>query len=528
MDQKGAFSNCKAECFDFRQISKYFRNATQAQTHYHVISDKISSDLDLDDVFRYIDRTTSKIGQQYLYYKIRTIDSIERLNHSEQLVNLFEKQGDKSVKIKAELSKLSKGDSYLDELIHGKQIEKPSWFVLTYFLTLASVLSLLFSFINPAFLFVVLLVYIVNFTIHYANKANITYYLMAVAEFYKAIRIIKRIEKDNEIKKHFDGLPFLSRIYKIQNKTRFITFERNLSGNDVFTILWVLFEQVKILFNVEIILFFSFIDDIVRERESINQLFGVLGEIDASISISNLRSELPQMCKPVFVDDKIIDVVEIAHPLVENCVSNSLGLNHKSLLLTGSNMSGKTTFIRAFAINSILAQTIHACFAKSYKAPFFRIYSSIRIADSLFENSSYFLEEVLRIKEFIAESEKSGRCFFVLDEIFKGTNTAERISCGNSILSYLNKKQHLVFVSTHDIELTELLKQENYELYHFKEQVVDNQLIFDHKLRYGKLETRNAIKILELYDYPHEIITMANETLNIVEDKHIAKETLPI
>jgi len=98
----------------------------------------------------------------------------------------------------------------------------------------------------------------------------------------------------------------------------------------------------------------------------------------------------------------------------------------------------------------------------------------------------------------------------VLDEIFKGTNTVERISGGKAILSYLNSEKNAVLVATHDIELTELL--ENYELYHFSETIEKEELFFDHKLKSGKLKTRNAIKILELYNYPKEIIEEAKET----------------
>ena len=99
----------------------------------------------------------------------------------------------------------------------------------------------------------------------------------------------------------------------------------------------------------------------------------------------------------------------------------------------------------------------------------------------------------------------------MLDEIFKGTNTIERISGGKAILSYLNQKNHIVLVSTHDIELTELLEKENYNLYHFSEQIKNDELLFDHKLKSGKLKTRNAIKILELYNYPEKIISDARK-----------------
>ena len=131
-----------------------------------------------------------------------------------------------------------------------------------------------------------------------------------------------------------------------------------------------------------------------------------------------------------------IKTVAISHPLISSCIVNDLSLNNESLLLTGSNMSGKTTFIRSVAINSILAQTINTCFAKEYIAPYFKIYSSIRITDDLLENTSYYLDEVLTMKKLVDASMLDSPCLFVLDEIFKGTNTVERISGGKAILSF--------------------------------------------------------------------------------------------
>lgn len=520
IDDNDCFANCKPEHFNFDLISRYFYNTAKYKANYHLITDKVKDDIDLDEVFRYIDRTSSKIGQQFLYNKIRTIGTIEDLQKFEKLINIFESHPEKFNKTKEVLSRLNSDNSYyFEELIHGCQLEKPKWFILTYLFSGISMLFIVLSFFNPFFWVLLIGVFLVNFGFHYFNKSNLNYYLVAVSEFYKSIKIAKILEKDSEIKSYFGDLSFLTNIYKIKSKAQFISFEKQLNSNELYIIVWSIFELLKILFNIEIILFFRFIDDIIKEKENINNLFTLIGEIDASISVAKIRTENLQICKPIFTEDKIIEIEKITHPLIENCVSNSIKLNNRSLLLTGSNMSGKTTFIRIVSINSILAQTINTCFAEEYKAPFFKIYSSIRTSDNLFENTSYFLEEVLTIKEFISASEKNEPCFFVLDEIFKGTNTAERISAGNSILSYLNKRQHFVFVSTHDIELTELLKHDNYELYHFQEQIINNELIFDHKLKYGKLKTKNAIRILDLYNYPQEIITKANDTLSLFDYK---------
>lgn len=258
-------------------------------------------------------------------------------------------------------------------------------------------------------------------------------------------------------------------------------------------------------------MFYSFLGSITKQKKNIERLFTFIGEIDAAISTASLKSGNLKICTPTFNDDNELKVNEIHHPLIDNCITNDTHLIEKSMLLTGSNMSGKTTFIRTIAINSILAQTLNLCFAQSYAAPFYKIHSSIRITDDLLENTSYYLQEVLTIKQLIEASKDTSPCLFVLDEIFKGTNTIERISGGKAILSYLNKENHTVLVSTHDIELTELLVKDNYDLYHFSEQIKENNLFFDHKIKPGKLKTRNAIKILDLYKYPSEIIKEAKE-----------------
>ena len=314
-----------------------------------------------------------------------------------------------------------------------------------------------------------------------------------------------------EIKEHISDVSFLNKISRIKAKTEFIGFEKQLA-NEYALLFWMLAELLKIQFNIEYLIFFSFIDSITKEKKSIDTLFQFIGEIDCSLTAASIKEGKTENCIPNFTSKKEIVTKEISHPLIENCIPNDFSLSNKSLLLTGSNMSGKTTFIRTVALNSILAQTLNICFAKEYTAPFFKIYSSIRIADDLLEDTSYYLKEVLTIRELIKASEDKEPCLFVLDEIFKGTNTVERISGGKAILSHLNNKNHIVLVSTHDIELTGLLKKDNYELHYFSERIENEELFFDHKLKSGELKTRNAIKILELYDYPAEIIKDARKT----------------
>lgn len=501
------------EYFNFYIIKQYFENNFRKDQSYHQISERTSVDLDIDELFKFIDRTSSKIGQQYLYFKIRTIDTIEKLKKFDLLSNLFLNNEKLRVNSQLILSKLNSQNSYdLEKLINDKPIEKPNYLKFIYASSFTSVLLIIIGFFNPIFFLFLIPIFSINTIFHYKNKENVTYYISAVNQLSKALKVSKELSSFDEIKLHFSDLTFIKKVSTIQTKTEFIAFENQLT-NEYALLFWLIIELLKIQFMIEYIIFYSFVDSISKEKENIDKLFQFIGEIDSAISVASLKSDKLENCEPKFTTEKHIYTKEIIHPLIENCIANDINLSEKSLLLTGSNMSGKTTFIRTIAINSILAQTLNVCFAKEYSAPFMKVYSSIRITDDLLEDTSYYLKEVLTIKELIEASNDKNPCLFVLDEIFKGTNTIERISGGKAILSFLNKNNHIVLVSTHDIELTDLLVKENYELFHFSELIEKEELIFDHKLKEGKLKTRNAIKILELYKYPTEIITDARKTV---------------
>ncbi|UII24370.1 MutS-related protein [Fulvivirga ligni] len=155
------------------------------------------------------------------------------------------------------------------------------------------------------------------------------------------------------------------------------------------------------------------------------------------------------------------------------------------------------------------------CFAKSFTLQRTRVLSAIRISDDLMSEKSYYFEEVNTIKAMLEQSKTEAPCLFLLDEMFKGTNTIERISAGKSVLSYLNQGNNMVIISTHDIELAHLLA-DSYSLYHFAENVEGDEILFDYKIKEGHLKTTNAIRILEINGYPISVVDEAkaiSETL---------------
>lgn len=235
------------------------------------------------------------------------------------------------------------------------------------------------------------------------------------------------------------------------------------------------------------------------------------------LNIDDLREQLPYYCKPSKNETgERLYADGVYHPLITKCVPNDVSLSDKSMLITGSNMSGKTSFIRAVAINLLTAKTLNICFAKEFRIDTNRrLYSVIHTEDNLLEGKSYFFQEVENVKAALDKG-KEGNYLLIFDELFKGTNTMERIAINSAVFSDLAKTDNLVLASTHDLELTALLHNQ-YELYHFSETITDDKLQFDYKLKEGVAKEGNAIRILELCGYPSELVQSAKNILPLIQ-----------
>lgn len=178
-------------------------------------------------------------------------------------------------------------------------------------------------------------------------------------------------------------------------------------------------------------------------------------------------------------------------------------------------MSGKSTFMRTIGVNAIFSQTIYTCLASKYRTSFYKIVSSVSLNDNLVEGKSYYLCEAEAIHRVLKSCEKSNCCLALIDEIFNGTNPIERVGASVEILNYLIEKNTLTIVSTHDLQLTQMLK--GYESYYFNEDISNEGMRFDYNIRKGICKSRNAVKILDYLGYPNELISRINKRVEIVE-----------
>lgn len=240
-----------------------------------------------------------------------------------------------------------------------------------------------------------------------------------------------------------------------------------------------------------------------KSGRNLKKWFEVLGEIEALASLALLKYDHPDWAVPSFEKSSavIIDAVQAGHPLItKDCVLNDICFtsDHPIVLITGSNMSGKSTFLRTIGVNLVLAYTGAPVYAQSFSCQVMSLCTCMRVADNLQKNISSFYAEILRVK-MIIDQINSTKVFFLLDELFKGTNSADRHTAAKTIIHHLMEKGASGMVSTHDLDLEVLEKESAGKVlnHHFKEIYKGDKICFDYQLRRGVSDTRNAIFLIK-------------------------------
>lgn len=266
---------------------------------------------------------------------------------------------------------------------------------------------------------------------------------------------------------------------------------------------------VKILLNVllpvDYILARIFLTNKEKIRKKMPIWLDCWCELEALSALANFAWLNPEYVFPEFDNEKcLFNSQQLGHPLIKKIVkqTNDFQLDKTGdiILITGSNMSGKSTFLRTVGINICLAQTGSVVNAKRMTLQFMRLYTCIKIDDNLAEGLSYFYAEVKRLKFMLNELESTDTypLFYLIDEIYKGTNNQERLAGSRALIKSLGDKFGAGIVSTHDLELTSLESElKSLQNFHFTEHIVKDKMVFDFKLRKGPCPTTNALIIMK-------------------------------
>ena len=494
--------------YKMNNIATYFKNKDQKKG----IDDITWSDLSMDDIYKKINNTQSSAGREVLYDILRNpLCSLKELKKRDSIIEYFMNNFEERLKLQLILSNL--GNNYdANTTLCLFLDEDNSKNRLKFYRVLRAIpfISLLLIVINKSFLFITMLSVALNIFISFNNKnrkidvSGFTYIIKTINVAFK-IKDMKINVLDNNLENIAEDL---EKVKKIKKKS----ISKN--PNSVLSDLNIFSEYANMITLSELITYEKVKETIIKNKEYLKSIYEYVGGVDALISISSFRTSLDYYSKPQFLastkkEDNIINFEELYHPLINNPVSNSLDIN-KGVLITGSNASGKSTFIKSVAINQILCQSIYTSCSKKYEGTFFNIYTSMALKDDVLNEESYYMVEIKSLKRIIDKCNENMPCLCFVDEILRGTNTVERIASSSEVLSHLNKSNAICIAATHDIELTYLLEKE-YDNYHFEEEITDDDIVFDYKLNKGRAKSRNAIKLLSLIGYEQNIVEKAHE-----------------
>lgn len=239
-----------------------------------------------------------------------------------------------------------------------------------------------------------------------------------------------------------------------------------------------------------------------RYSDASEKWFLLLGELESLLSFSIFPGIINNSCLPDITEtDNKIEAPGLGHPLLQNetRVNNDLKLRDNILIISGSNMSGKTTFLRTVGINLVLAQAGSFVCAEHMSCSMLKIMTSMRITDDLNQGVSTYYAELKRIKGIIELAANNRNMVFLIDEIFKGTNSADRFTGARTVLSRLDSLGVIGLITTHDLQLCDLADEHpRIRNYSFSEQYREDSISFDYKLRAGKSTTTNARFLMKM------------------------------
>ena len=490
----------KLESF-IRPNSRFDAQYHAYRDHYNEQSfndDKTWSDLNMDTLFHKINFNFTAIGEMRLYATLRGMFKVNQTS----LINMFKENKVFRLNVSYILSKIGKNvyPLFPDQMLPTKRN------ILLMFCPLLPFIGFAFIFLIPSKGILICLTFmILNAILSFKLKKSYDQDLKSI--FYTA-NVIKQSQALSKI----ESTPAISVDFThFKASRRFSGLLARVESQDMASSI-IMF--IKLVFMIDYVLFHLIQRSYFKYQEEVMTCYDYISILDNHYSIAMYQHTLTHYCYPK-INHNIngLQMKSIIHPLLdeENAIANTIDISNH-ILLTGSNASGKSTFMKAVALNLILAQSIQTATAHSFIYQPGYVMTSMANADDVLSGDSYFMSELKSIRRLF-NTHQCNKIYCFIDEIFKGTNTTERIAASESVLSYLdNQKAYQVIAATHDVELSTLLEN-TYNNYHFNESIQENSIFFDYKIKPGKANTRNAIELLRITQFPIDIYQRAQQNI---------------
>jgi hypothetical protein len=477
-----------------------------------LIDDRTWNDLEMDAVFSRIDRTFTSIGELSLYTMLRMPERApESLIERSRGIRFLQHDETARIALQLELHRLGKTRRlHIGDLWHSHFDGQAPLPGLATALACAAGTALVCLALFPGPVSAVMAAttlltnYVLSSWFRWLVHRQAGTFIHASA----AIDAGKRIGKFNlePILKHTSRVAALAdSLSNISKKARmFVRLESTSSELQDLVI-----DFVRLFFLRDVHDYFALAQLVRIHRAELKEVLGIIGELDALQSAASFRARLGAFCEPSWEGAGIVlDMTNIRHPLLPDPVPNSLALSAKNAFITGSNTSGKSTFLRTAAINAILAQSIHTVCADSYSGSMFRVRSSIENIDDLLDSKSLYQAEAERLLALIKATEDTSPLLCVIDEPLKGTNSPEALCASIEILRYLAKGTVLVLVASHHVDVACELGA-NYDVFHFPDPLLETNGDQRYLLVSGLDYEHNALTLLGRLGYPPELVHAA-------------------
>lgn len=503
----GSSDRVKADVRDrMDSIALLYEQEKKGVSEDELVDSVTWNDLEMDNIFLRADHTDCFAGEQYLYSTLHILGSKEReprLNND--IISFFEKNEEKRNEVRKLLYDVGKPISGYYSVGLAEDAKKrclPYRFiypvmlgVLLLFGVLAAVLM------SPVFAMLFIFAYLVNFVAYLFLRGSFETRLeslfsaaMTINSADKVSRMIPQFSKSAEVP--------LKKLKKAARILTLLSMKRSMMMSD--DLLSQLGAYVTGPLMINFILYNMGAAELADKKDEYMQVYRYLGSIDCSIAVGSFRKSLPGCCVPGINDGNSFEFVQVYHPMLTAPVANDFRFE-RNAIITGSNASGKSTFIKAAAINLILAQTICTCTAERASVPYCGVITSMAVRDDLMTGESYYIREIKYLKRMVEQAESGRLIFLAIDEILKGTNTVERIAASKAVLKYFASRNCMLMVATHDIELAKAFDG-IYKNYHFCESLDEGDVVFDYTIHDGISCSSNAIRLLSVIGFPDEIV----------------------
>ena len=493
--------------------SRRFVALTEGETARAAMDEHTWLDLDMDEVYASIDRTRSSPGQLVLYRWLRGPAPDPRtLERRDRTIRLFQQDPRAREAVQLALGRLGLS-SHVAEVVSllwdREAPDVPPWRTLSVMAALAVLATLSPLFLGGAGWLLLITTFGVNYVLHARTQIRFGPEILGLRHLAATLATAGELVRTRipGLEEHAATLAEHHRAARPVARS-IALFPAGRPAD-------LVYEYLNILFLLEA-------RGLARALGAIRDpalrgAFLAVGELDAAQAAASFRDGLPYSCAPVFSDGSVaLEIEDVYHPLLEAPVPNSISLQDHGTLITGCNMSGKSTFLRALGINAILAQAIHTCTARRYHAGRLRVLSSMRSTDDLVEGKSAYWAEAERLLAIIRAMETPEPVLCLIDEILAGTNSAERRAASVEILQFLSRRRALLVATTHDVELTTALGHA-LDCYHFSGEAFADGIRFGYQLRPGVARTGNAIQLLGILGFPPDIVEGARRRVTAGE-----------